>query len=232
MKMRSRACHEGRREGHLALHTENRAGLIVVDVQIDFCQGGALGVPGGEEVVPVLNRWIRRFAHLGLPIAFTFDWHPADHCSFKERGGIWPVHCVQGEDGSSLRPDLELPSNTAYNSGTAPSTTWAVFKKGFLTGCEAYSGFDGRLEGIQEGPTLGEWLREQGVGRLYVGGLATEYCVKATVQDGLNQGFRVSIIREGMRAVEVNPGDGARAIDEMLRAGAQIAGGPDEVTGD
>lgn len=204
------------------MHPEEKAGLIVVDVQNDFCPGGSLGVTDGDQVIPVLNTWIRRFVDLGLPIAYTLDWHPKDHCSFQELGGTWPAHCVQETNGSSLRSDLELPSTKRNNGDDAP-VPWAVFKKGFLASCEAYSGFDGRKDGAEDGVTLGQWLKEQGVDRVYVGGLATEYCVKATVQDGLKQGFKVSLITEAVRSVDVNPGDGDKAIGEMLAAGAELA---------
>ena len=193
-----------------------RAALVVVDVQNDFCLGGALAVPGGDQVIPVLNKWIRRFRENGLPIAFTLDWHPSDHCSFREQGGLWPAHCVQGEKGSELHPDLEPPS------GDRP--TEKMFKKGFLSGEEAYSGFEGHLDGDLSAPRLGDWLKSLRVSEVYVGGLATDYCVKATVLDAVKQGFRTRLIVEGMRAVDVNEGDGHRALDEMMRAGAVVAG--------
>lgn len=210
----------GRDWGYLAVCDKEKASLVVVDVQNDFCTGGALAVPGGDRVIPVLNRWIHRFASDGLPIAFTLDWHPADHCSFREQGGSWPAHCVQDERGSALRADLEAPLLDGAGGGPAPSSPVAVFKKGFVPDREAYSGFEGRLDGQIDGPTLGAWLRDHGVSHIYVGGLATDYCVKATVLDGLKEGFRVSVIRDGIRAVDVAPGDGDKAIEEMTRAGA------------
>lgn len=190
---------------------DRHCALVVVDVQNDFCPGGALAVPGGDQVVPVLNEWLRRFREEGLPVAFTLDWHPADHCSFAAQGGIWPPHCIQDEFGSAFHPGLHVP---------APSEQVAVFKKGLLAGQEAYSGFEGRLDGDSDGPTLGEWLKSRGVTRLYVGGLATDYCVKATVLDGLKQGFSVTLLRDAVRAVEVNEGDGDKAVAEMQAAGA------------
>ena len=193
-----------------------KAALVVVDVQNDFCPGGALAVPGGDQVIPVLNKWIRRFRQRGLPIAFTLDWHPSDHCSFRDQGGPWPAHCVQGEKGSELHPALEAPCEVR------PAEK--IFKKGFLSNKEAYSGFEGHLDGDDSAPSLGGWLRSLGVTEVYVGGLATDYCVKATVLDALKQGFRVRLIMEGMRAVDVNEGDGRRAVDEMVRAGALEAG--------
>jgi len=205
--------------------------LVVVDVQNDFCPGGALAVPEGDRVVPVLNAWIKKFRERGLPVVYTKDWHPADHSSFKPNGGIWPPHCVQHTCGSDFHPDLLV-------EGT-------VFVKGFVANREAYSGFDSRLQAAESqvtsqvagqvagnskasaqeetfGPLLGEWLRQQGVKRIYVGGLATDYCVKATVLDGLKEGLEVVVIRDAVRAVNVNKGDGDRAIDEMAKAGATV----------
>ena len=184
--------------------------LVIVDVQNDFCPGGALAVPEGDEVIPKINSWVKRFQEAKLPVVYTQDWHPKNHCSFRENGGIWPPHCVQGTRGAELHPDLIM-------DGT-------IFRKGFLPDKEAYSGFDGTLEGKPGNPALGQWLRENGVKRLYVGGLATDYCVKATVLDGLKQGFQVILIRQGVRAVNVNLGDGDRVIEEMVRSGAEVCG--------
>lgn len=198
----------------------NHSCLVVVDVQNDFCPGGALGVPEGDKVVPVLNAWIKKFREQGLPVVYTKDWHPADHCSFKPNGGIWPPHCVQHTHGSGFHPDLMVEG--------------PVFVKGFVQSLEAYSGFDSRLHpgdneaagigGDQKsgGPLLGEWLREHGVKRMYVGGLATDYCVKATVLDGLKHGFEVVLVKDAARSVDVNKGDGETAIREMAKAGAVI----------
>jgi len=196
--------------------------LVVVDVQNDFCPGGSLAVPGGDEVVPILNSWIRRFRERRLPVVYTKDWHPEDHCSFKPNGGPWPPHCVQHSWGSDFHPGLIIEG--------------PVFVKGFDCEREAYSGFQSRLqksdaeatgrlgpEGQEAGhPFLAEWLRRQRVKRLYVGGLATDYCVKATVLDGLKEGFEVVLIKEGVRAVDVNEKDGEKAIGEMARAGASV----------
>ncbi len=192
---------------------EEDSALVVVDVQNDFCPGGALAVPEGDKVVGVLNGWIREFASKGRPIAYTLDWHPASHCSFQEQGGMWPRHCVQETRGSAFHHLLEVPSENA---------SAAVFRKGFEAGREAYSGFEGRLNGEPDAPLLGDWLKAQGVTRIFVGGLATDYCVKATVLDGLKQGFAVSLIEDGTRAVDVKAGDGDRAIAEMQAAGAQV----------
>lgn len=185
--------------------------LIVVDVQNDFCPGGALGVPEGHQVVPVLNRWIRRFKEAGLPVVYTQDWHPPDHISFAERGGPWPPHCVQNTPGAEFHPDLVVEG--------------VVFQKGFDSDKEAYSGFAGHLQdekAAAAAPGLAAWLKEQGVRRVFVGGLATDYCVRATTLDALAEGLAAVVIAEGSRAVDVEPGDGDRALAEMEAAGAEI----------
>lgn len=196
------------------IRPEADAALIVVDVQNDFCPGGALAVAGGDAVVPVLNQWIEAFRRSGRPVVYTQDWHPADHLSFKERGGIWPVHCVQGTRGADFHPQLTVDGH--------------VFRKAFLPDKEGYSGFEGRLAqpgddaGAPAGPDLASWLKAHGVRKVYVGGLATDYCVRATVLDALAHGFETVLIQDGSRAVNVQPGDEQKAIDEMTAAGAAV----------
>ena len=181
-----------------------RAGdaLLVVDVQRDFLPGGALAVPDGDRIVPVLQRHLERFERAGRPILFTRDWHPADHMSFRAQGGPWPQHCVAGTPGAGFAPGLDLPAAAQLVSkGTRPDA-------------EAYSGF--------EGTGLAARLRQQGVQRLFVGGLATDYCVRATVLDALREGFEVLLLGDAVRAVDVRPGDGESALRDMLQAGAGI----------
>ena len=174
--------------------------LVIVDVQRDFLPGGALAVPRGDEVVPVLNGYIRLFRDKGLPIIATRDWHPPNHCSFKEQGGPWPPHCVQDTPGAQFAPGLELPRDVIIISkATRPQE-------------EAYSGF--------EGTDMDEKLKALGVKRLFVGGLATDYCVLSTVKDALKLGYRVYLLLDAIKAVDVNPGDGERAIEEMKSLGA------------
>lgn len=197
--------------------SQSKAALVVVDVQNDFCPGGALAVPKGDLVIPELNRWIRHFKRKELPIAYTQDWHPENHCSFRENGGPWPAHCVQETEGAALHPALEVAG--------------AVFRKGFLPDRESYSGFEGTLDGVPAGTRLGDWLLGLSVGQVYVGGLATDYCVKATVLDSLRQGFKTVLILGGVRAVDVTPGDGERAVQEMVAAGARLITGLDEESG-
>ncbi|TLY26337.1 MAG: nicotinamidase [Nitrospirae bacterium] len=175
-------------------------GLLIADVQNDFLPGGALGVLRGDEVVPILNLYMAAFGLRGLPIFASRDWHPANHCSFREQGGIWPVHCVAGTNGAEFHPDFHLPPSTiVISKATDP-------KK------EAYSAF--------EGTTLDEHLRETGVRRLFIGGLATDYCVLNTVRDAIKRSYAVCLLMDGIRAVNLKPDDGRKAEEEMIRLGA------------
>ena len=177
--------------------------LIIVDLQNDFLTGGSLAVPDGDAVIPVLNTWIRRFRAAELPIFATRDWHPADHCSFRDQGGPWPSHCVAGTKGAEFTAELALPPDALIHSkATTPER-------------EAYSDF--------EDGGFGQKLREMGVTRLFIGGLATDYCVHATVLDGLKEELRVVLLTDAIRPVEVQPGDGDRAIAQMREAGALMA---------
>ncbi len=176
--------------------------LIVVDVQNDFCPGGRLAVPKGDEVVQPLNFFIRMFQSAGGIVLFTYDWHPEDHCSFNEQGGPWPMHCVQGTEGASLHPQLIVPSDkvlTAYH-----------FYKGTLRDKEEYSGFCSVME----------MIIKRSVTRVFIGGLATEYCVKATALDvaKMEPTRPVYLLTSCIRAVDAQPGDGQKAIDEMIAA--------------
>ncbi|HEY3153627.1 MAG TPA: nicotinamidase [Candidatus Binatia bacterium] len=179
--------------------------LIIVDVQNDFCPGGALAVSGGDEVVPVLNRVIERFTEAGLPIFATRDWHPEKTNHFKIYGGIWPVHCVQGTRGAEFHAGLELGKDIV------------VVSAGMVPDEDGYSGFQAR---DPSGARLAELLQRKGVERIVVGGLATDYCVKHTVLDGLKEGFKVLLLADAIRAVNLKPHDGELAIAEMVRAGA------------
>jgi len=196
---------------HKELAIKPDSALLVVDVQNDFCPGGALAVDGGDEVVPELNRWISAFRAAGRPIAYTRDWHPPDHCSFRERGGPWPVHCVQGTRGVEFHPNLMIEG--------------PVFSKAFHSGEEAYSGFGGFLHEDDRITSLrlADWLRRQGVRHVYVGGLTTDYCVLTTTLDARKEGFEVTVLAGATRAVNVSPGDGERAFRQMRGAGAELA---------
>ena len=180
--------------------TEKRA-LIVVDVQNDFCPGGALAVAHGDEVVAPLNKLIAEFLERGEPVFKSRDWHPEKTKHFAAYGGTWPVHCVQDTKGAEFHPSLG--DNERIN----------IVSKG-LGDTDCYSAFDETDLALQ--------LRRLGVEEVWVGGLATDYCVKSTVLDALKEGFRVKALEDAMRAVEVNPGDGERAIKEMRAAGAEV----------
>lgn len=185
-----------------------RDALVIVDVQKDFCPGGALPVPDGDQVVPVLNRYAERFAQCGAAVFASRDWHPEKTKHFKPYGGVWPPHCIQATPGAEFHPDLRLPAGTE------------VISKGMDPGADAYSCF--QADTADDMPFTAA-LGERGVGRLFVGGLATDYCVKATVVDALNEGFEVVVLEDAVRAVEVEPGDTARAWAAMKEAGALVA---------
>ena len=184
--------------------------LIVVDVQNDFADPrGSLYVRGGEEVVPVINQEIDLAAAGGATVVYTQDWHPESTPHFAKDGGIWPVHCVQGTWGAEFYPQLHVEGE--------------VVRKG-SGGEDGYSGFSTRHpETGEERPTeLEHLLRERGVSRVVVAGLATDYCVKETVIDAAAKGFDVALLPEAVRAVELEPGDAQRAMEDVHRAGATI----------
>lgn len=186
----------------LALNLRPHPGdaLLLVDVQNDFLPGGSLAVPAGDEVIPALNRYIKAFSRTSLPIYASRDWHPPDHCSFRAQGGIWPPHCIAGSPGAAFPPNLDLPHDAV------------VIAKATRPDADAYSGF--------EGTELAQRLRMAGVNRLFVGGLATDYCVLNTVKDAMTRGFDVLLLLDGIRAVNLKPEDGQRAIEEMTTLGA------------
>jgi len=174
--------------------------LLIVDMQNDFLPGGNLAVKRGDEAVPVLNSYLKLFTSRNLPIYATRDWHPEQHCSFKAQGGSWPPHCVQGTRGAEFAAALQLP----------PSTV--IISKATIVEQDAYSGF--------QGTNLDQQLHAANIHRLFIGGLATDYCVLGTVRDALKLGYRVLLLADAIRAVDVQPGDGLRAEQEMLNLGA------------
>lgn len=179
--------------------------LLIVDMQRDFCPGGALPVRDGDRLVPILNRWMAAFAQAHCPVFASRDWHPPHHVSFRERGGPWPPHCVQGTPGAAFQPGLALPPGTiVIDKGTEPDR-------------DAYSAFDGT--------DLAERLQRLSVKRLTVGGLALDYCVRASVLNALSMGLPVRLLRHGTLPVEVHAGDGTRALAEMVSAGAEMVDG-------
>ncbi len=188
--------------------------FIIVDLQNDFCPGGSLAVPEGDRVIPVIQDWASRFQRQGKLVITTQDAHPADHISFRERGGPWPPHCVTGTHGFELHQDLHLLPHPAFH-------------KGYLRDVDAYSGFEGTLvapDGTLSNPpvSLGEYLRRENVDTLYLAGLATDYCVRATVLDALKLGFATTVLVDGVRGVNVNPNDSEKALNEMAQSGATV----------
>jgi len=182
------------------IHVQAGDALLIVDVQNDFLPGGSLAVPCGDQVVPVLNHYISLFQDRALPVYATRDWHPPDHCSFRTQGGPWPPHCIAGSAGARFASGLKLP----------PSAT--VISKATSAGTDAYSGF--------EGTPLDDNLRNANVQRLFIGGLATDYCVLNTVNDALQHGYQVFLLEDAIRAVNVNRNDGVKAEWAMVNQGA------------
>lgn len=181
--------------------------LLVVDVQNDFVPGGSLGVPGGHDIVPKINKYIDTFNRLGDLVVYTKDWHPADHCSFKDNGGIWPTHCVQGTKGGELHPDLKV-------LGT-------IFHKGMDRAREEYSA------AWAASTPLVSFLRGAGVTQIYVCGIATDYCVLNHVLDLAkpeigSDAWKLFVLWDAIAAVNLNAGDGDNAIRKMLAAGAKM----------
>lgn len=183
---------------------EKKRALIVVDVQNDFCPGGALAVAHGDEVVAPLNKLIEEFLSRGEPVFKSRDWHPLETKHFADHGGTWPVHCVQNTKGAEFHPQLLDDMHIR------------VISKG-LGDEDCYSAFDGTNLALE--------LQRLGVKEVWVGGLATDYCVKNTVLDAVKEGFHVKALKEAMRPVDLKPGDGERALKEMRAAGAEIVEG-------
>ena len=181
---------------------ERDAALLIVDVQNDFCPCGALQVTDGDLVVEPVNRAIERFTAAGLPVLASRDWHPAVTRHFREYGGLWPVHCVRETPGAAFHPGLRLPPHAiVLSKGTDPDR-------------DSYSAFDGT--------GLADRLRGTGVRRVWVGGLALDYCVLATALDSVKEGFETHLLLRAARPVDVTPGDGDRAVDRMVAAGVVI----------
>lgn len=186
----------------------SKKALLVVDMQNDFCPSGALGVPDGDRVVPILNKYIEIFRQAGLPVYFTRDWHPPVTVHFKAYGGQWPPHCVQGTQGAEFHPDLEVPYRAV------------IMSKGDDPAQDSYSAFSGHDE---KGRNLAEVLRADGVSHFYIGGLATDYCVRETSLDAIKDGFEVTVLIDAVKGVDLSPGDSERALEEIRRKGARTA---------
>jgi len=175
--------------------------LVVVDVQNDFCPGGSLAVKQGDIIIQSINELVSGFEDARLPTVFTRDWHPANHCSFVTRGGQWPPHCVRGTFGARFHPSLKIPPKAI------------IISKGTKSDSDAYSGF--------QGTDLADRLRSAGARELFVSGLATDYCVKSTVLDALEQGFGATVIVDCTKGVNLARADSANAIREMVSRGAK-----------
>jgi len=177
--------------------------LIIVDMQNDFMPYGALPVPESDKLVPTINEYIKKFEKNSNPVFFTRDWHPKNHISFKGYGGIWPPHCVQDTEGAQFHPDLYIPVDNKF-----------IISKGYSKDFDAYSGFQGTV--------LDDLLRERGIKRVFICGVATDYCVKNTVIGGLNLGYQVFVLEDAIKGVDVNKGDSEKAISYMLSKGAVL----------
>ncbi len=184
-----------------------KAALLIVDVQNDFCPGGALQIVGGDRVIEPINRAARQFAAARLPVLASRDWHPPVTRHFREYGGIWPVHCVQGTVGAAFHPALRLPEGTV------------VFSKGLSPELAGYSAFEGLTD---DGTPLAELLSDREVRRLYICGLATDYCVLCTTREALRRGLEVTVLTDAVAGVDLVPGESANALEEMEKAGARL----------
>ncbi|MGR9074278.1 MAG: isochorismatase family protein [Gammaproteobacteria bacterium] len=188
--------------GTYPVRLEDGDALIAIDLQNDFLPGGTLAVAGGDEVIPVMKRCLKIFRKNKLPVFATRDWHPADHSSFRLHGGPWPAHCVAGTKGAEFTADFDLPDSAfIISTGVTPEY-------------EGYSGF--------ENTELKKILDDIGVKRLFIGGIATDYCVLRTVLDARRYGFDVLLLTDAIRAVDVNPEDGKNALRRMTDAGAKL----------
>ncbi len=176
--------------------------LIVVDMQNDFMPGGALPVPKSDTIIPAVNRYIKLFLEASRPIYFTRDYHPKDHISFKEYGGLWPAHCVAGSKGAELAEALLLPQDNRF-----------IISKGTSKEFDAYSGFQGTI--------LHELLQERGIKRLFLCGVATEYCVYNTAIGAINLGYQTFILKDAIKDIEEQGSQ--KVLDTLLNQGAVVA---------
>lgn len=179
--------------------------LLVVDIQNDFCPGGALGVAEGDKIIPGLNRYIEIFSERALPVFITRDLHPENTRHFKKFGGVWPEHCVEGTEGAEFHPDLKVPPGAV------------IISKGMDPREDSYSAFQGADPG---GTGLSERLKDYGVDEIFVGGIATDFCVKYTALDALRAGLKVNILMDAIKGVNLKPADSEEAIEEMAAKGA------------
>ena len=180
--------------------------LLIVDVQNDFCPGGALGVPEGDKIIPTINKYIKAFSSKKLPIFATRDWHPIKTKHFRDFGGVWPVHCIENTKGASFHPKLRLPKEII------------LLYKGIYPQKDGYSAFEAEE---LNGAGFSHLLKLLKVNELYICGLATDYCVKFSTRDAVKQGFKAKILMDAIKGVNLKPGDSENAIKEMVRLGAK-----------
>lgn len=185
---------------------ESKKALLIVDVQNDFCPGGALAVPEGDKIVPILNKYMMIFSRKKWPIFASRDWHPQETKHFKQFGGLWPEHCIQNTKGAGFHPDLRLPQETI------------ILSKGMDPDKDSYSAFQAV---DSKGTKFFELLKISGINELFVGGLATDYCVKSSVLDGLKFGFKVKLLIDSIKGVNIKSKDSEEAIEEMVSCGAE-----------
>lgn len=177
--------------------------LVLTDIQNDFLPGGALEILNADQVIPPLNQLIGAFEKSRLPIIATRDWHPENHCSFKEQGGPWKKHCVQDTPGALFSEKLRFPSRAV------------VISKATQANKEAYSAFSDT--------SLHETLLAKGVKRIFIGGLATDFCVYFTTKDALKLGYQVVILKDAVRGIDLHPGDSEKALNELQTLGATLS---------
>lgn len=181
--------------------------LLIVDVQKDFCPGGALAVPEGDKIIPALNKYIKLFSQSKLSIFASRDWHPQKTKHFKKFGGIWPAHCVQKTKGAEFHPKLKLPKETI------------ILSKGMDPQIDSYSAF--QAEDANGQPFL-NLLKILGIEELYVAGLATDYCVKSSCLDAIKFCFKVKLLTDAIKGVNLKKNDSDEAIKEMVKGGAKL----------
>ncbi len=185
---------------------QKSAALLIVDIQIDFCPGGALPVLEGDQIIPTLNMYLELFYSNECPTFATRDWHPAQTSHFKDYGGVWPKHCIQNTPGARLHPDLKLDTKTVFLS------------KGMDPQKDSSSAFQAM---DRKGKYLLHYLSEMGIKKICVGGLATDYCVKASVLEALKDGFEIFLLVDAIKGFDLNPDDSQKAIEVMRAAGAK-----------
>ena len=190
---------------YLNREMKTRKALLIVDLQNDFCPGGALAVPEGDQIISNLNQYIEIFSKNKLPIFASRDWHPKETSHFKDQGGLWPPHCVQNTEGALFHPELKLPKETI------------ILSKGMDPETDSYSAFQAQ---DSNGRQFEDMLRESGIEELYIGGLATDYCVKSSALDALSKGFKVKLMIDAIKGVNIKPDDSNNAIEEMVDNGA------------